>query len=88
MHHHKTGDKEFCCCDTRGIVEVIELFILHLWMCLVLSSPVLIVAMTNPCMCACVHLQLGMLEEAIADCTQAIELDPGYIRAYQRRAKL
>ena len=33
-------------------------------------------------------MQLGRLEEAISDCTLAIELDPDYIRAYQRRARL
>ena len=33
-------------------------------------------------------VQLGKLEEAISDCTVAIELDPNYIRAYQRRARL
>ena len=26
------------------------------------------------------------LKEAIDDCTKAIELDEGYVRAYQRRA--
>ena len=31
-------------------------------------------------------IQLGELDQAIADCSQAIELDPSYIRAYQRRA--
>lgn len=35
-----------------------------------------------------ISLQLGKLKEAIHDCTQAVELDPDYIRAYQRRAKL
>ena len=33
-------------------------------------------------------VQVGRLKEAIEDCCEAIKLDPGYIRAYQRRAKL
>ena len=32
--------------------------------------------------------QLGKLEESIADCTKAVELDRQYTRAFQRRAKL
>lgn len=31
--------------------------------------------------------QLNKLEEAIEDCTAAINLDEGYIKAYLRRAK-
>jgi len=30
---------------------------------------------------------MGMLEEAILDCTKAIALDEKYMKAYQRRAK-
>ena len=32
-------------------------------------------------------LQLEKLEEAIQDCTKAIELDDTYLKAYMRRAK-
>ena len=35
-----------------------------------------------------IHTQIGKLEESIADCTRAVELDPNYVKAYQRRAKL
>ena len=30
--------------------------------------------------------KLGKLKESIDDCTQAIELDENYVKAYQRRA--
>lgn len=33
-----------------------------------------------------VLLQLGKLEQSIADCTLAVTLDDGYIKAYLRRA--
>lgn len=39
-------------------------------------------------MCLSPCMQLGKLKEAIHDCTQAVELNPDYIKAYQRRAKL
>lgn len=31
-------------------------------------------------------MKLKKFEEAIADCTKTIELDPGYLKAYLRRA--
>ena len=40
------------------------------------------------CNRALVGSKVGNLEDAIEDCTKAIELDPDYTRAYQRRAKL
>lgn len=40
------------------------------------------------CNRALVKQKLGMIEEAIEDCTKAIELDENYLRAYQRRAGL
>lgn len=36
---------------------------------------------------ATVHARLNNTQEAVADCTKAIELDSGYIKAYLRRAK-
>ena len=33
-------------------------------------------------------MQIGKLEESISDCSKAIELDPRYTKAFQRRAKL
>ena len=35
----------------------------------------------------CVVCQLNKLDQCISDCTRAIELDEGYIKAYLRRAK-
>ena len=32
--------------------------------------------------------KIGKMQEAIEDCTRALELDPNYARALQRRAKL
>jgi len=43
--------------------------------------------LTGVTMCYAFSTQLGMLEEAINDCTEAIKLDDQYQRAYQRRAK-
>lgn len=40
------------------------------------------------CNRALVGSKIGKLEESIADCCKAVELDPGYTKAYQRRAKL
>ena len=38
--------------------------------------------------CACISVQLGKVDDAIKDCSRALELDPEYMRALQRRAKL
>ena len=34
----------------------------------------------------CLTLQLSKLEQAVDDCTKAIELDENYVKAYARRA--
>ncbi len=39
-------------------------------------------------LCSTVCIQLGKVQESIADCTEAIKLDNNYLRAYQRRATL
>jgi DnaJ family protein C protein 7 len=40
------------------------------------------------CNRALVGSKIGKLEESIEDCTKAVELDPNYVKAFQRRAKL
>jgi DnaJ family protein C protein 7 len=40
------------------------------------------------CNRALVGSKIDKLEESIEDCTKAVELDPNYVKAFQRRAKL
>ena len=37
---------------------------------------------------AAAHLGTGQLKEAVADCQQAINRDPNFLRAYLRRARI
>ena len=62
-------------------------------MCLSVCVCVFVCVDMFVCMCVCVCMfvwcfQMSKMEEAIEDCTSAIRLDPNYIRAYERRAKL
>ena len=54
--------------------------------CTIKDLIIILMIRTN-CFCIFCHIQLQKLEEAIKDCTSAIELDENYLKAYMRRAK-
>ena len=76
------------CLYVGGVGTACCILTMKCWLGKLHSAVELVKVCVLRCMCAHFFLQLGKAEEAIQDCSRAIELDPGYVRALQRRAKL